>query len=177
MTANDHVVVREKSTFRREFAVIPPWAFVVAVLIFVCATVFFGVVFWPHKATEAPPVPFQLLLTIVFATLLSFWVLMVGYVNRDAGRRGMSRTLWTLIVVFVPNAIGFILYFILRTPLQIACPQCQTVVNREINYCPTCGHSFHPTCPHCKAPIRPNDVFCGKCGQRVAAEHSPTTGV
>lgn len=176
MTANDNVVVREKSTFKRELAVIPAWAFIAAALIFVCSTAFFGVMFWPHRPF-VPPVPFQLLLSVLFASLIAFWVLMVGYVNRDAGRRGMSRTLWTLIVILVPNAIGFILYFILRSPLQTACPKCQTVVNREINYCPSCGYSFHPTCPHCKTPIRPTDAFCGKCGQQLGTEHSPKAGV
>jgi len=176
MTANNNAVLHEKATLRREFAVIPAWAFALAGLIFVCGFLLFGVIVFPNKL-DAPPAVFQLLLTLVVATLLAFWVLMIGYVNRDAGRRGMSRMLWTLVVIFVPNAIGFILYFILRSPLQTACPKCRAVVNREINYCPSCGYSFHPTCPNCKTPIRPGDVYCGKCGQQLETEHPPQTGV
>jgi RNA polymerase subunit RPABC4/transcription elongation factor Spt4 len=176
MTTPNNIVVKEKSGLKKELAIIPGWAYVVAVIAFVCIASVFAWFVWPRQE-NAPPFPLQILVTLLPATFLAFLVLMIGYVNRDAGRRGMSRTLWTLIVMFVPNALGFILYFLLRNPIQTECPKCRTVVNREINYCPSCGYSFHPTCPHCKSPIRPGDAFCGKCGQRLGTEHPPQTGV
>ena len=94
---------------------------------------------------------------------------MIGYVNVDAGRRGMSRTIWTLIVTFVPNAIGFILYFLLRNPIRVNCPRCATEVDPRTNFCPSCGLGFHPTCPNCKTPIRSGDKFCATCGATLKA--------
>ena len=86
---------------------------------------------------------------------------------RDAARRGMNRTLWTLIVVFVPNAIGFILYFLLRAPLQMQCPKCGATMTRQANYCSNCRHAFYPTCPQCKTPVRETDKFCVNCGVQL----------
>ena len=39
-------------------------------------------------------------------SFLAFYVLLIGFVNLDAGRRGMSRTLWTLVAALVPYGIG-----------------------------------------------------------------------
>ncbi len=52
---------------------------------------------------------------------------MIGYVNADSKRRGMNSLLWTLLVIFVPKALGFIAYFLLRKPLLIPCPNCGAV--------------------------------------------------
>ena len=111
--------------------------------------------------------PLLILITLLPATILAFLALMIGYVNVDSGRRGMSRTGWTLIVIFVPNAIGFILYFLLRNPLRTECPKCGTVVVALANYCPRCSHSFNPTCAKCQTAIRPGDAFCANCGNKV----------
>jgi RNA polymerase subunit RPABC4/transcription elongation factor Spt4 len=97
------------------------------------------------------------------AFFLSFLTLMMGYVNVDARRRGMNRLLWTLLVIFIPNAIGFILYFLLRSPIRLDCPKCGAIVNPQTNYCPSCRHSFHPTCPECKSSVKPGDTFCANC--------------
>src|SRR5215510_6590414 len=113
------------------------------------------------------PVPFRILLSFVPGTIVAFLTLMVGYVNKDAGRRGMNRTLWTLLVIFIPNAIGFILYFLLRSPLRIDCPKCGTVVHPGVNFCPACRYGFHPTCPQCRATVRPGDTFCPNCGDKI----------
>jgi Double zinc ribbon/Phospholipase_D-nuclease N-terminal len=152
---------------RREIAIIPKWAFVVAALLFVVAAACFLLI-WPHaKPEEAPPIPLLILMGVIVPAIFSFLILMIGYVNRDAGRRGMSRTLWTLVVIFVPNAIGFILYFLLRHPIRTLCPKCSTAVDPRTNYCPACGYGLSPTCPSCKAAIRPGDRFCVNCGGQL----------
>ena len=46
-------------------------------------------------------------------TLLGCYSVLIGYVNQDAGRRKMSRLLWTLVAIFVPNGLGILLYFVL----------------------------------------------------------------
>jgi RNA polymerase subunit RPABC4/transcription elongation factor Spt4 len=154
------------SGIKREIALIPAWAYVVAVCVFLTIpSLFFGVV-WPREETQ--PAQFvRLLVPILVSIALAFYALMIGYVNRDAGRRGMSRLLWTIIVILVPNALGFILYFLLRNPIRAICPKCGAVVNPSVNYCPSCRYSFHPTCPHCKAAVRSSDEFCANCGAQI----------
>ena len=156
--------MRERFDLRREIAIIPVWAFVLAALVFVCVQVVFFSIMWTHTSL----IP-RILIPLLPGTILAFLVLMVGYVNRDAGRRGMSRTLWTLLVIFVPNAIGFILYFLLRQAVQTQCPQCGTVVDPRGNYCPNCRYSFNPTCPQCKSAVRPGESFCTNCGAELKA--------
>jgi hypothetical protein len=160
------VVRKERPGIRQEIAVIPTWAYIVAAIVFVLIPVcFFGFV-WPRE--DSPPSQFvRTLIPFIPATVLAFLALMIGYVNRDAGRRAMSRTLWTFIVIVVPNAIGFILYFLLRNPIRTNCPKCGATVDMGVNYCPSCRYSFHPTCPQCKAAVRPNDTFCAKCGTQL----------
>jgi hypothetical protein len=160
--------MRERFDIRQEIAIIPGWAFVVGALTFVGIQVLFLAVVWAH-ADKTPPIIVRALMPLLPATILAFLVLMIGYVNRDAGRRGMSRTLWTLLVIFIPNAIGFILYFLLRYPVQAQCPQCGTVVDPRGNYCPNCRYSFQPTCPQCKSAVRPGESFCTNCGAELKA--------
>ena len=159
--------MRERFDIRQEIAIIPGWAFVVAALIFVGMQVLFLTVVWTHADKTTMIV--QAVMSLLPATILAFLVLMIGYVNRDAGRRRMSRTLWTLLVIFIPNVIGFILYFLLRYPVQAQCPQCGTVVDSRGNYCPNCCYSFQPMCPQCKSAVRPGESFCANCGAELKA--------
>jgi hypothetical protein len=50
-------------------------------------------------------------------------VLLNGYVYADAKRRGMRYVMWTWPAILIPNAIGVILYFVLRDPLLVNCTQ------------------------------------------------------
>jgi hypothetical protein len=152
---------------RKEILAIPVWAFVVAAIVFIAIPF----VFFRFSAVWSPdfgaPRLFQIVLTFLPGTILAFLTLMVGYVNKDAGRRGMNRTLWTLIVIIIPNAIGFILYFLLRNPIRVECPKCGTVVDPHVNFCPGCRYSFHPTCPQCRSTVRRGDTFCANCGTQI----------
>jgi hypothetical protein len=152
------------SSIQQEISLIPWWAYVLAALNFVLIPICFFLV------TRQPDSPWPLfpgVLGFIPGTFLAFLTLLMGYVNQDAGRRGMSRTLWTLIVILVPNAIGFILYFLLRAPLRTQCPSCGTMVDLRANYCPNCRYSFTPTCPNCKAAVRSTDTFCANCGTQL----------
>ena len=151
---------------RQEMRVIPGWAYALALAVFIGLQLLFHGFIWPNE-DNPPGVAFAVLLPLFIGLIPAFLALLVGYVNRDAGRRGMSRLLWTLIVIFVPNGIGFILYFVLRNPVQAACPKCGTVVDPRVNYCPRCRHNFRPTCPQCKSAVRPGDAFCANCGSAL----------
>ncbi|HXK61581.1 MAG TPA: zinc ribbon domain-containing protein [Acidobacteriota bacterium] len=158
---------RERFDLGREIRVVPRWSIIVALLLFVGTQFVFFRFLWPSEQNP-PPLALQIAFTTLAASALAFLVLMVGYVNRDAGRRGMSRTLWTLLVIFIPNAIGFIIYFLVRNPLRVQCPQCGAVIEPSVNFCPSCRFALRPTCPQCKSAINPGDRFCPKCGRELS---------
>ena len=67
-------------------------------------------------------------------------ILLTGYVNRDARRRGMNPALWTfLVLVMLPGylVLGFIVYFLMREPLPYPCPQCAATVGARFNFART----------------------------------------
>ncbi|MGA7375746.1 MAG: zinc ribbon domain-containing protein, partial [Candidatus Sulfotelmatobacter sp.] len=79
-------------------------------------------------------------------------------------RRGMSRLLWTLIAIFVPNGLGIVLYFVLRKPRAVTCPQCNAEVEPGFSFCPRCRNRLRPACPHCQRSVDLGDKFCPYCG-------------
>lgn len=91
------------------------------------------------------------------------------YVNADAKRRQMNRLLWTLLVIFVPNAIGFIIYFLMRQPIALSCPQCSATVKTDYSYCPSCQVELTRTCPACHRAIKTDWLNCAYCGNTLEA--------
>jgi hypothetical protein len=55
---------------------------------------------------------------ILMGVALALTILLAGYVYGDAPRRGMPRVPWTALAVLAPNGIGFLIYFLMRNPLQ-----------------------------------------------------------
>jgi hypothetical protein len=155
-----------KSHFRRELAIIPAIATVIAVLAFALVQICL-LVLLPHYERDIPPMPFLVLISICGGIVLAIIILMIGYVNADSRRRGMNSLLWTLLVILVPKALGFIAYFLLRKPLLIPCPSCGTEVGSDFRYCPKCGHALTPSCRHCGRSISSEYVCCPYCGKPV----------
>ena len=156
------------TTFSDEMKIVPTWAYALASVAFLCMQFVFNVIIPAEKSTGHPPPPAVLaLLGFVVGAATACYMLLIGYVNRDAARRGMSRILWTLLVIFIPNALGFILYFLLRQPMIQPCPQCHAAVQASFNYCPTCNTKLHPHCAQCQRAVRLNDTFCPYCGFKL----------
>jgi hypothetical protein len=107
------------------------------------------------------------LLAFGFPILLFLYVVLIGYVYGDSRRRGMRHVMWTLLVMFIPNAIGFILYFILREPILSQCSQCGADLGRGFTYCAKCGTPRAQTCPQCHRQVEPGWVHCSHCGTRL----------
>src|ERR1700757_4375010 len=100
------------SRFWERLRVIPAAAWVIAGLCFV----FVEVLMWQLAFPGDPqlrngPFPVLVGISILAASVIPAYVLLVGYISYDAKRRGMRHVLWTLIALFVPNALGIILYF------------------------------------------------------------------
>ena len=151
---------------RAEIRLIPKAMWVVAVLVFLGIEAFFVPAVFRHDP-HAPPAALLAFLGALPGTILGFFMLLVGYVNRDAKRRGMNYGLWTVLVLLIPNAIGYIIYFVVRQPILSACPQCGTTVNREFNFCPKCKFNFHPACPQCHRGIEAGATFCPYCSAEL----------
>jgi hypothetical protein len=161
-------VNQAKSQFRRELAIIPTVARVIAVLGFVIAQIILlGLVPRYCHGSDVPPMGWLVVISLVGGFFLGVIILMVGYVNADSKRRGMNSLLWTLLVIFIPKALGFIAYFLLRKPLLMPCPNCGTSVGSDFRFCTKCGYAIAPTCNHCGRSISRDYVCCPYCGKPV----------
>lgn len=181
---------RERTSFAEELRIIPRWLivsiavlYVLAILIgtFVNLGYYFAIYsnphanneiyhhVWPEEFRDQPVIASLLLagvITIIAIPLAAF-LLMCGYVYRDAKRRGMHAGLWLMLILVLSPAylaIGFLLYFFLREPLPFPCPQCGIMVGARFNFCPNCKNNLHPACPNCKQEVSEVDKFCPNCG-------------
>lgn len=162
-----------RTSFSDELRIIHPIAVVLAVLAFVGAMIGmqFAVAHDPkfHHAWQGG------VFGLIVGVVASAWVLIIGYINQDAKRRGMGQLLWTLLAIFVPNCLGILLYFLLRKPRLQPCPACGTTIDPNFRFCPKCGLAVAPVCPHCGRGISHDFVCCPYCGKSVkeAAPSAP----
>jgi hypothetical protein len=156
------------SRFTKELRVIPKVAWIVAGLVNLCCTLpmFLSVAptdrvvgKWPHWG--------QALCLCAMFLFMTAWVALIGYIYGDAKRRQMRYVMWTLLAIFVPNAIGMILYFILRDPLPKPCPGCGHIEKAKFPFCPHCGTLLQPPCPKCHNAVEPTWANCAYCGQQL----------
>jgi len=161
------------SRFREELGVIPGIAWVIAALTFVCIEVLLWQFALPNDRNVGNWPFFAKFCLSTFASgVVGAYVLLVGYISRDAGRRGMRQALWTLIAIFVPNCIGIILYFVMREPLTARCPKCGTPSKPTFAFCNQCGTEISPACPQCRRPVGADWKACAYCGTDLVARQS-----
>lgn len=145
-----------------EIRIFAPWAYYLFTLVLLTVAVLFVTVV--GRDHNAPRLIVRCLMGVLAGTVLGCYAVLIGYINQDAGRRGMSRVLWTLIAIFVPNGLGIVLYFVLRKPRTAHCPQCNAEVEPGFSFCPRCRNRLQPTCPHCQRSVDPGNKFCPYCG-------------
>jgi hypothetical protein len=105
---------------------------------------------------------------VVWGALFLFaWVVLIGYINVDARRRGMHYITWTLLSICIPNFIGAILYFVLRDPMLLSCPKCGAKGRSIFVFCPQCGSELAPACPDCKRAVELSWNRCVYCGKEL----------
>ncbi len=100
-------------------------------------------------------------------------VLLLGYINADARRRGMRDVMWTLLSIFIPYGIGIILYFVLRDPLLVTCSKCGAQGRANFAFCPRCGEGLSRSCPVCKKAVEPAWNRCAYCGTELESSQEP----
>src|SRR5215471_6213777 len=174
---------REHSTFREELRILPKW------LVWVCVVkttlaIIIGVAINLHNfKTGGPIFPDESLrndpgassaalfgVILAAAFVISIFILTLGYVYRDAKRRGMNGALWMLLVLILSPAylfIGLIIYLLIREPLPFTCPQCSATISARFNFCPNCKYNLHPSCPQCQREISDSDKFCPYCATQL----------
>ena len=176
---------REKLRFWDEFKLVPRWLVAVVILLFILAQVIAYIVntqgltnngeIFPPELRNNPTLASLALAGIItsVALVLGASLFLFGYVNRDAKRRGMNSTLWTLLVILLFPAyfaLGFIIYFLMRELLPYPCPQCGNTVGARFNFCPNCKCNLQPSCLQCKREIAETDKFCPYCGNDLLKE-------
>ena len=156
------------SRFSEEMKVIPRLAWAIAIGIYLGFIALTWFVFIPRDVNLRDwPLPGLVFFAGVVPLFLAIFVLLIGYVNADARRRGMRHVLWTLLAIFVPNAIGIVLYFIMRDPLLRSCPACAHTASSAYAFCPKCGTALSQACPECRSAVQPEWSHCVKCGAKL----------
>lgn len=115
----------------------------------------------------------------VLPIILLFLFLSIGlevligvYVYRDAVRRGMNAVLWTLVAVFAPYLVGFIIYlFVRENHPNMSCPECNGKITEQYVVCPSCGAPLKASCPNCKTPVEAGWKVCPTCANPLPEEY------
>jgi hypothetical protein len=155
------------SRFREELRVIPRIVWLIVIVAYVGLAMGLLIAFTSKPEPGAPP--WEYLFSFTLPLIFALYVLLAGYVYGDAKRRNMRAVMWTLLALLIPNAIGFILYFIMREPLMLACPNCGTPVRENFAFCPHCGKSRARSCPQCRQAVEPDWPHCAHCGASLSA--------
>ncbi len=120
--------------------------------------------------------PWQKNMFCLIFLVLFFYALLIGYVYGDAKRRRMRYAMWTLLAIFIPNAIGIVLYFILRDPLPSPCRNCGMSVPAGFAYCPKCGTLIKRVCDACGRAVETDWMNCAYCGKKLGGFATPPAG-
>ena len=151
--------------------IIPMWSIVLAILVFIGVQIYFNSVPPPHRRPGT--MPMHLIFGYTTGTALASYILLIGYVSRDVRRRAMSAPLWMLIVLVMPGGIGAVVYFLLRQPILMRCPNCTTELDSSVHFCPQCQFQVAPVCGQCYRGVKITDQYCAQCGHAVAEDHVP----
>ncbi len=161
------------TTFKKELGLIPRFGWGIVALVLLA---WYGLAI-PRIIATVPahahrwgggPERISIAIVMSFAGLLfGLWATLILYVNADAKRRQMSRVAWTLIVLFIPYGIGFVVYFVARRPIPQSCPQCHALVGMDFLFCPSCRYELRSRCPQCQHHIETGWANCAYCGARL----------
>jgi len=128
-------------TAKSGFSLIPIGAKVAAALVFLAIVAGLNWFFVDRNTLGLAEVGLVTVIGAMGGLFAAAYVLLAGYVYADASRRGMPAIAWTALTVLVPNAIGFVLYFLLRKPIVHPCPNCGCGVAQDAAFCSRCGQS------------------------------------
>jgi len=158
------------SRFREELRLVPRPAAAIAVCVWLGFFLLMMLAPFGHDPElHKWPMVAKLVVSALPGIPLFVLTLLVGYVYTDARRRGMHYVLWTFLSALIPNAIGIILYFVLRDPLLVSCSQCGAQMRQGFAFCPKCGASLSAACPECRRAVEAGWSHCAHCGAALGA--------
>jgi hypothetical protein len=165
--------MRLESRISEELRLVPRWAIAGALLAFALTQYYFWEVL-PHHRHHTSTVPnlLRFYLIVSWGALAALYVLMIGYISKDAPRRGMNIRAWMICVV-LPGGVGAVLYFLLRQPVLFHCPSCAANIEEDFHYCSHCGYQVAASCARCFSSTRITDLYCAHCGHDLASDHPP----
>jgi hypothetical protein len=177
MTSKSHNA-QAISSLTEEVKLIPRWSIAAASLVFVFMQYLYWIILPAYRIAYrvkpiAAPIGVRFYFALSWSTLAALYVLMVGYVSRDAPRRNMTTRLWVIICLAMPGGIGSVLYFLLRQPVVALCPSCGASIHTEFHFCPQCSYQVSASCGNCYRGVRVTDVYCVYCGHGLAADNMP----
>lgn len=161
---------RDEAGDEDSLRMIPAWSIFLAVAVFLLS------MWWFNHGIPAKHrgwLPMRLMLGYTTGAALASYALLIGYVSRDVKRRKMSAALWMLVVVVMPGGIGAVVYFLLRQPTLVRCPNCTTEITAGTHFCPQCRFQVAPVCGQCFRGVQITDAYCPQCGHDVAEDHAP----
>lgn len=160
--------------FWANLGLIRPVARGIALILFFVMLSIFWFVIWPHRSPQDNldkfPAVALIFLSLLAPLAVAIYVLLIGFIHVDAKRRGMRYVMWTLLAIFIPNAIGIILYFILRDPLPTPCPKCSRLSAQSFTFCPSCGSELMRTCRVCHKKLGQGWANCAYCGTSTTGQ-------
>ena len=164
------------SLLRDELRLIPAWSYVLAAIAF-CFGQYFVHVLMPNHRPPGPgggaPISMRVFWGLSWGAVLAVYALLIGYISRDAKRRNMNAGLWCLAAIFMPGAIGTVVYFLLRQPLVTPCPACGSGIEAGANFCSQCRFQVGLACGHCFRSVKTTEVYCGRCGHNLTEDSVP----
>lgn len=163
----------ESITVNDDARMIPVWSIVAASLAFVLVEYYFWLVAPAQHHHPPAALGLRIYFNLTWGIVAALQFLMVGYVSKDAPRRGMSTRFWILICFVMPGFIGAVLYFLLRMPEVSSCPACGTHVQSEFHFCPQCNYQLTASCRNCFRSVRATDQYCTRCGHELASDQTP----
>jgi hypothetical protein len=154
---------------------IPWWSYVLAVVSFASVLALMYPVIMSQRLA-GKPIAISVFWSLWCGIFVGFYMVMIGYVLRDSARRGMNPKAWLLLMIaLLPSGLGFIVYFLLRQPIALECPQCSAPTAQEFNFCAKCQHQLKSVCAACQRSLRTGDLYCSHCGTATVEELRPLT--
>lgn len=161
-------------TVKDDSRLVPGWSIVAAAAAFVLVEYYFWLIAPTTRHHEPPAMGLRIYFNLSWGLLASLYCLMLGYVSKDAPRRGMSVRFWMMVCLVMPGGIGAVLYFLLRQPEVSHCPACGTHVLGDFHFCPQCSFQLSASCGNCFRSVRAMDQFCTRCGHELGTEPIPS---
>jgi len=158
---------------RPRTSVVPHIVYVIAGIAWLCGYLIMTYLAIPSSRDSARwPEGGKVILAIFVPLVVAGYIVLIAYIYGDSKRRQMRAWLWVLLAICVPNAIGIILYFILRDPLPFCCSRCGGSVSAKFTFCPNCATPLRPTCPQCGRGLERAWAHCPHCGAAAPAAHT-----